>query len=105
VAVGVDIDELHATGEPIPVRVRIHDVTDEQAAQATVRATLHDPEGQRRPARLPLDWDGEAGFFVGELPAQPPGLYDVTIDARAVPDGGDLHGSDSFAVVDGDDLD
>jgi pimeloyl-ACP methyl ester carboxylesterase len=105
VAVGVDIDELQATGEPIPLRVRIHDVTNEQAAHATVRATLHDPEGQRRPARKLLDWDGEAGMFVGELPAQPPGLYDVTIDARAVPDGGDLHGSDSFAVVDGDDLD
>ena len=104
VAIGLDLDELQPAGSPVPLQVRIHGVSSGLAAVALVRVTVRRPGKPKRLARFPLVWDGSAERFVGELPAQPPGMYDVAVDALAVPDGGDLHVVDTIAVVDANDL-
>ena len=44
--------------------------------------------------------DSHDGGFRGELPAQPPGLHEVEVLARAVPEVGDLSSTEMIAVVD-----
>jgi len=104
VALGVDVDELNAAGVPIRVSVRLHGVEDADAAGVPVKVTLRAAGAAPRRAEARLEWDPSSAAFLGDLPGQPPGMYDVEVAARAVPGGGDLDGQDSIAVVAGDDL-
>lgn len=105
IALGLDVDELHARGDVIPLEVRL--CGDGLPPQATadpgrpaVWATLRPVHGPRAAvAEVRLEWDGDRGGYVTELPAPEPGLYDVRVSARAVPGAGDLSASDSLAVV------
>jgi len=54
------------------------------------------------PVDLRLDWDDTARVFTGAFAGQSPGLYEVRVQARAVPDVGDLVASDTVGVVAGD---
>jgi hypothetical protein len=47
-----------------------------------------------------LDHDARSGHFVGHLPRQREGLYEVTVSAAGVPGGGDLTAGDTIAVLD-----
>jgi len=46
-----------------------------------------------------LVWDAVTQRFVGELPGQAVGLYEVTVIAREVPQVGDLAVTGTLAVV------
>lgn len=98
-AIGLDLDELYAPGEPIPVTVTLREVDADLAGQA-VWATLR-PTGDQAAAGVDawLDWDGARKCFVGELPGQAQGLYDVGVSAQEVPRAGDLRAVDTVAVV------
>jgi hypothetical protein len=99
-AIGLDIDEVHPAGAPIPLTVALRRVTadiSKQRVWAKSRAM-----GANGPwERTRLIWDGSAGVFVGELPGQAPGLYEVQIRARAVGGAGDLECAVTVAVVEG----
>ncbi|WP_326582906.1 hypothetical protein OG889_30315 [Streptomyces sp. NBC_00481] len=104
-ALGLDVDELHARGATIPLETRLRG--DSLPPEATadpgglaVWATLRPVHGPRAAvAEVRLEWDGDRGGYVTELPGQEPGLYDVRVSVRAVPGVGDLSASDCLAVV------
>ncbi|WP_441246601.1 lipase family alpha/beta hydrolase [Kitasatospora sp. McL0602] len=97
-ALGLDLEELHQPGQPIPLRVRLRG-DSVPGLPDTVWAAVRSTEGTGTRLDVRLDWDERAGCFTAELPAQPPGLYDVRVSARAVPGVGDLSASDTVAVV------
>lgn len=101
VALGVEVDEIQPAHATIPVRARLHAVTDADAAGVVAIVRIHDQDGVQR-HRGRLAWDTASSMFVGELPGQPPGMYDVRIEARTVPGGGDLATEDSVAVIEAD---
>ncbi|GAA1387818.1 hypothetical protein GCM10009661_75130 [Catellatospora chokoriensis] len=103
-ALGLDVDELHAQGATIPLRVWLcggslpPEATG--AAGLAVWATVRPVRGPRSAvAEVRLEWDCDGGSYVTELPGQEPGLYDVRVSVRAVPGVGDLSTSDTLAVV------
>ncbi|WP_405908789.1 hypothetical protein OG742_30775 [Streptomyces sp. NBC_00828] len=104
-ALGLDLDELHATGEPVPLRVRLRgdhlpDEVSATPASLALWATLHPAETRRTPvAEVRLDWDEATGSYFTQLPGQPPGLYDVEVAVQAVPGIGDLDTTDTVAVI------
>jgi hypothetical protein len=105
-ALGLDLEELHAQGDPIPLRVRLRATTTtggelSNPTPPVVRAVLRRVEGgaPARVAEVCLDWDPDTGSFVTDLPGREPGLYDVAVKARAVPGVGDLTATDTVAVV------
>ncbi|MGH8898456.1 MAG: esterase/lipase family protein [Egibacteraceae bacterium] len=101
-ALGLDVDELHACGQPIPITATIREVDADLAGQA-VWARLRDAaDATAGWVSVRLDWDGEQGCFQGLLPGRPEGLYELKVSAREVPDGGDLEAVDTVAVVDGE---
>lgn len=108
VALGIDVDEMIPAGNPYPMTVRVHGVPDDAAAAALIKATVRptDDSGDAghaaAPSRVTLEWDGARSAFAGQLPTLSPGMYEVTVRARAVPGGGDLECTDSVAVVDAD---
>lgn len=115
-ALGLDLDELHGADQPIPLTVTVREVDADLAAQAVwVRVTPVDLNAPDTPAgrgpaerdaihapvaEVRLDFDTAAGQFTGALPGAPPGLYEVTVSARAVPGAGDLSTGDTIAVID-----
>jgi pimeloyl-ACP methyl ester carboxylesterase len=101
-ALGLDIEELQSACRPISLTSHVREVARDAVAGHPVWATLTPAGGQRRLDEIRLDWDGEQGAFVGALHAQPAGLYDVTVQARAVPGAGDLVVADSVQVIDGE---
>ncbi|MET7288992.1 hypothetical protein [Streptomyces sp. NPDC005573] len=104
-ALGLDMDELHAHGATIPLQVRLRGdrlppEATTGAAGLAVWATLRPVHGPRSAAaEVRLEWDGDEGGYVTQLPGPEPGLYDVRVSVRAVPGVGDLSASDSLAVV------
>ncbi|MFK0014835.1 esterase/lipase family protein [Streptomyces sp. NPDC091027] len=104
-ALGLDLDELHGVGEPIPLQVRLRGDSLPEAISAApaslaLWATVRATEGARTPvAEVRLNWDEITGSYVAELPGQPPGLVDIEVAAQAVPGVGDLEVSDTVAVV------
>ncbi|MGH8904366.1 MAG: esterase/lipase family protein [Egibacteraceae bacterium] len=104
-ALGLDVEELHAAGQPIPVTATIREAEADLAGQAVWARLRPAAEGAgaltagRVDARL--DWDSERGRFQGVLPGQPEGLYQLEVKAREVPHGGDLETADTVAVIDG----
>jgi len=98
-AIGLDLPEMHAVGEPIPVTVHLRQVPSD-VSRHPVFATLT-PSGDdlAEPVEVTLDWAADRRLFTGELPGQPEGLFDVRICARAVPGAGDLSAQDTIAVV------
>jgi pimeloyl-ACP methyl ester carboxylesterase len=103
-AIGLDVDELYAQGEPIPLRVRLREVhTDvRHVAVAAVLQPVSGPgaTGDRAAAEpVRLAWDEASGCFTGEITATRPGLYDLAVTAEAVPGAGDLAVSESLAVT------
>lgn len=101
-AIGLDLDELHAAGEPIPLDVTLREVDADVSGEA-VWAILrpHDDESAE-PVDAKLRWDSERRCFHGVLPGQAQGLYDVEVVAQEVPKAGDLHSFDTVAVVAGE---
>ena len=98
-AIGLDLEELYGEGEPIPLSVALRQVPpgrDSQPVWVTLRR-----QRARRGATLDvrLVWDAVAQRFVGELPGQAVGLYEVTVVAREVPQVGDLAVTGTLAVV------
>ncbi|MFI1378419.1 alpha/beta fold hydrolase [Embleya sp. NPDC020886] len=100
---GLDIDDVHAERSPLSVQVAIRgeDAPAGPPADVEVWATL-------RPADAPpgtpeiemcLTADSTAGAYVGEFAGQPVGVYEITVDAEAVPGAGDLTARDLVAVV------
>jgi hypothetical protein len=104
-ALGLDLNELHGWGQPIPLGVRLrgdHLPEAVSGAPGSLRpwATLRAVEGPRTPlAEVRLDWDERSGGYTTELPGPPPGLYDVEVTVRAVPGAGDLSATDTVAVA------
>ncbi len=101
-ALGLDVDELLPAGRAIPVIAHIRQTAPECVVGHPVWATLRPVDQQRRAAEVRLDWDAEERAFVAALEGQPPGLYDVTVEARAVPGAGDLRAVDSVQVIEGE---
>ncbi len=99
---GLDLDEVHPAGEPIPVGAALRQVGVEVAAGQPVSARLRRVDGGPGQVRQRLDWDGDSGGFTVVLPGQPPGLYEVRVTARGVAGAGDLDASDVVAVAEGD---
>jgi hypothetical protein len=101
---GLDLDELHPAGEPIPVEAALREV-DGPPPELPVWVTLRpapDPDGSAAGAGrvdVRLGWDSATGSFRGELPGQPAGLYAVQVVTQAVPGGGDLTAEDTIAVL------
>ncbi|MFJ8782286.1 hypothetical protein [Streptomyces sp. NPDC102476] len=83
VALGLDVDELHAQGSAIPLQVRLRGdrLPQENTLDPSglaVWATLRPAHGPGAPvAEVRLAWNGEQGSYVTELPSSEPGLYDV----------------------------
>ena len=98
-AIGLDLEELYGEGEPIPLSVALRQVPpgrDSQPVWVTLRRQRARP-GATLDVRLV--WDAVAQRFVGELPGQAVGLYEVTVLAREVPQVGDLAVTGTLAVV------
>ena len=98
-AIGLNLDDVHEMNLPILVEVSIREVAADLHRQA-VWARLHATGAA--PVDLRLDWDDTARVFTGAFAGQSPGLYEVRVQARAVPDVGDLVASDTVGVVAGD---
>ncbi|MEE1827300.1 hypothetical protein PUR61_34680 [Streptomyces sp. BE20] len=111
-SLGLDLDELHQAGAPVPLRVGLHRHTAPDSGPGagpdsrpgdeppTVWASLRQAEAPgRRTAEVELDWDTAEGCYHTELPGQQPGLYDLKVTASAVPGAGDLTVTDTIAVV------
>jgi Lecithin:cholesterol acyltransferase len=96
-ALGLDLDELHGAGQPVPLTVTAREVDADLGSQP-VWASVTPVDGDTPPVKL--DYDTATGRFTGELPAMTPGLYEVTVSARAVPGAGDLSAGDTIAVID-----
>jgi len=103
-AIGLDLDDVHAAAAPIPVRATLREVEADvtgQSVWASLRRIGEVVAGSARPIDLRLEWDDEGACFHGALPGQPPGLYTVQVSAREIPGAGDLHASDTLAVIEG----
>jgi pimeloyl-ACP methyl ester carboxylesterase len=98
-AIGLDLDDVHEAGAPIQVTVALRQLGAGRTDRP-VWARLRVPGSA--PVDVRLGWDDTRSSFVGELPGQAPGLYEVRVQAREVPGAGDLHASDTVAVVEGD---
>jgi hypothetical protein len=92
---------VHLAGEPIPVRVLAREVSPDLNGRRVLAAVR--PNGVEGPwgPRVELSWDVTAGGFVGALPGQAPGLYDIQMRAREVPGAGTLEALDTVAVTAG----
>ena len=103
-AIDLDVDELYAPGEPVPLRVRLREVAADVRGVA-VAAVL-------RPVSVPgtngdmaagepvrLAWDEAGGCFAAEVTAVEVGVYDLAVTAEAVPGAGDLTVAESVAVI------
>ena len=102
-AIGLDVDELHARGEAIPLRVSLRGVEGE-VRDVVVAAVLRLVSGPGTagdiggPVRL--WWDAAARCFSGAVTAAQAGIYDLVVTAEAVPGAGDLTVAESVAVID-----
>jgi hypothetical protein len=94
-SLGLELDEVHEGGVPIPVLVTPREI-DPDLGGRPVSARLTAEAGTVTAIRL----DPVPGAFRGEFPSQPPGLYEVRVTAREVRAAGDLTTSDTIAVVD-----
>lgn len=105
-AIGLDVEELHAAGQPIPVSATIREVDADLAGQAVWARLRPAAEGAAALAagqvHARLDWDSAQGCFHGLLPGQPEGLYQLEVKAQEVPHAGDLNAVDTVAVIDGE---
>jgi len=101
-AIGLDLEEIYAVGEPIAVEATLREVDADVSGQG-VWALLR-PQGDQTaaPVHTRLEWDGVGGCFRGMLPGQAEGLYDVDVLAQHVPGAGDLRTGDTLAVVTGE---
>jgi hypothetical protein len=104
-ALGLDLDELHAQGEPVLLRARLRGgrlpsaAVDAPASLALWASLAPADDPRTPPTEARLEWDERTGSYVTELPSPPPGLYDIEVAAQAVPGAGDLAATDTVAVV------
>ena len=102
---GVDVDELHVRGEPIPLTVRLRrveaDVRDVAVAAVLrpVSGPAADGSGAADEQVRRLTWDETAGCFAGEIAAPGAGVYDLTVITESVPGAGNLTVTESVAVI------
>jgi hypothetical protein len=103
-AIDLDVDEMYAPGEPVPVRVRLREVGADVrgVAVAAVLRLVSGPGAQgemgaAEPVRLA--WDEGGGCFAGEVRPAGAGVYDLAVMAEAVPGAGDLAVTESVAVI------
>jgi hypothetical protein len=98
--IGLDLDEVHPAGTPIPLGAALREVTADLSGRP-VWARLRPLD---RPSRVnaPLSWNPAREEFVGAFPGQPPGLYEIRVTARDMPGAGDLDAADVVAVVEDD---
>ena len=54
---------------------------------------------QVEPVEIRLAYDETTGAFVGAFPGQSPGLYEVSVSVREVPEAGDMGVGDTIAVL------
>ncbi|MGH3937797.1 MAG: esterase/lipase family protein [Pseudonocardiaceae bacterium] len=104
-AIGLDLDELYPARTPIRVTAALREVNadvSKQPVKARLRPVGARVAGQPGQVDVPLSWDAAQGCHTGELPGRPPGLYEVRVSAREVPNAGDLVTTDTVAVVDGE---
>lgn len=103
-SVGVDLAEMYQAGEPIPLAARLHGL-DFELPDQPVWATLRAAGTMPPVAEVRMDWDPGTGAFRTDLPGGRSGLYEITVQARAVPGAGDMSVTDTVGVLDGADLD
>lgn len=98
-ALGLDLDDLYGADLLIPLTVLPREV-DLGSQPVWASVTPVDGEAVSPPVDVRLEPDSTTGRFAGVLPALRPGLYEVTVSARAVPEVGDLSVGDTIAVID-----
>jgi pimeloyl-ACP methyl ester carboxylesterase len=103
-AIDLDVDEMYAPGEPIPLRMRLREVGADvrSVAVAAVLRLVSGPVSQgdiAAAAPVRLVWDDAFGCFAGEVTPADAGMYDLAVTAEAVPGVGDLAVTESVAVV------
>ena len=103
-AIDLDVDELYAAGEPVPLRVRlrearadVHDVAVAAVLRPVSGPAAHGEVAAAEPVRLA--WDEACGCFAGEVRPTGVGVYDLAVTAEAVPGAGDLAATELVAVV------
>jgi hypothetical protein len=103
-ALGLDLDDMHGEGTPMPLRVRLRGDSPPgtepgDLAGLPVWASVRPADAPGTVTETRLDWDAGTASFTAELPGRPAGMYDVKVSARAVPGAGDLSVRDTVAVV------
>jgi hypothetical protein len=109
IGLGLDVEDLHLAGAEIPITVRAVSPkgSPASAARATVWATASpvvsppDSGTAKRPDPVRLEWDDQADAFRGTLPAQLPGLVEITVQAQAL---SNVPGTQTVEVLDDDGL-
>lgn len=112
-AIGLDVDELQATDQPIRVGAVFREMpVDPSDLRVTARlepvvgdGAAPDLVGSQSVPREPVSdrmrWDAGTGAFTAELPPGPPGLWRIRVIARDIPQVGDLEVEDRVAVLEG----
>ncbi|MEV0902967.1 hypothetical protein [Actinoplanes sp. NPDC049802] len=97
---GLDLEELHAAGTPIPVAASIRG-SQVRTDAGPVWASVLDVRGRPIGVDARLEYDGE---HRGVLPGLTPGVYRLQATVRGVPGAGDLTTEQTIEVFDDADL-
>jgi hypothetical protein len=90
IGLGLDLEDVHLTGAEMPIAVRTVGDPVMDPVDAAVWASVYpipDRPGTapgKRPEPVKLEWDVQARVFRGLLPAQRPGLAEVTVQAPSL---------------------
>ncbi|MGH4022218.1 MAG: lipase/acyltransferase domain-containing protein [Pseudonocardiaceae bacterium] len=93
-AVGLDLDEVIAAGQPFPVGAELLGTSDVEGATAWLRVT---PAGG--PAAAPLLMTGADGRWEVTVPGLAPGSYQIGVEAVNVPRVDRVLGGDVVGVI------
>lgn len=97
--IGLDIEDVYAANQAIPVRVYIRGA-EVDVSDAAVRARLIPRKpGTTSVSGTPLVWDASMEGHTVDLPPMPEGIYELRVAARGIPGVVDLECACDVAVV------